>query len=216
MIRPRRAIPGGKNAPLGIGGPHASGPDSGARLRPQGSNRRRRRARRRTDGHAHAYPPLGAGGEEAVPPGGYNVELELTYLLVATAGTDQSVTFTATIPITPGLSSTNLTGTGEGEILEDVPFTIGPVTTHNVADWIIEVTASLDPAGGQEPLTLDFTFTGRGYSSVQEVQVGAHMDTGGLTYTHSLSLPLEDGATESFDVEGWTDILEWTVVLHLK
>jgi len=42
------------------------------------------------------------------------------------------------------------------------------------------------------------------------------MDTGGTTYEHTFSLPLEEGASESFDVEGWKDILEWTAVLHLK
>jgi len=161
-------------------------------------------------------PLLAAGGGGTLPPGEYSIELELTYLLVATAGSDQPVTFTTTIPITPSLSSANPTGEGDGEILDDVPFTIGPVTTHNVADWIIGVMATLDPAGGEDPLTLDFTFTGQGYASVQEVQVGAHMDTGGNTYEYRLSLPMEEGASESFDIEGWKDIQEWTVVLHLK
>ncbi len=161
-------------------------------------------------------PSLSVGGSDVLPPGEFNIELELTYLLVPTVGTEEPVYFSTVIPISPALSSAGPTGSGEGEILEDVPFTIGEITVHNVADWIIEVDAALDPAMGDEPLSLHFMFTGRGYGSVQEVQIGAHMDTGGTTYEHTLSLPLEEGASESFDVEGWKDVLEWTAVLHLK
>ena len=173
-----------------------------------------------TTGGAFATPTptplLAVGGGSTLPLGEYSIELELTYLLVTTAGTNEPVTFSTVIPLSPELTSTNLTASGEGDILGDVPFTIGPVTTHNVADWIIKVEAALDPAMGEMPISLHFTFNGSGYSSVQEVQVGAHMDTGGSTYEHTLSLPLEEGASKSFDVEGWKDILEWTVVLHLK
>jgi len=160
---------------------------------------------------------LGVGGGDTLPPGEFNIELELTYLLVPTVGTDQPVLFSTTIPLIPEFSSTNLTGSGEGEILEDITFTVGPVTAHNVADWIIDVDASIDPAVDDEPLSLRFVFYGQGYATIDEtVQVGAHMDTGGTTYEHSLSLPLEEGASKSFDTEGWKDIQEWTVVLHLR
>ena len=161
-------------------------------------------------------PALAVGGGDIAPPGEYDIELELTYLLVPTVGTEEPVTFSTVIPISPALSAASRAGSGEGDILEDVTFTIGPVVAHNVADWIITVDAELDPAAGAEPLSLHFTFNGRGFGSVEEVQVGAHMDTGGDTYEHTLSLSLQEGATKSFDVEGWTDILEWTVVLHLK
>jgi len=42
------------------------------------------------------------------------------------------------------------------------------------------------------------------------------MDVDAIDYEYSLSLPLQEGATKSFDVEGWIDYKEWTVVLHLK
>lgn len=42
------------------------------------------------------------------------------------------------------------------------------------------------------------------------------MDEGAATYEHSLSLPLEEGTSKSYDVEGRGGILEWTVVPHPK
>lgn len=42
------------------------------------------------------------------------------------------------------------------------------------------------------------------------------MDEGATTYEHSLSLPLEEGTSKSYDVEGRGGILEWTVVPHPK
>jgi hypothetical protein len=86
----------------------------------------------------------------------------------------------------------------------------------NAADWIIAVDAALDPAMDEEPLLLHFALDGRGFGIVQQVRIDAHMDTGGSTYGHPLSLLLEEGATKSFGVEGWRDYMEWTVVLHLK
>jgi len=161
-------------------------------------------------------PLLAVGGGSTLPPGEYSIELELTYLLVTTVGTNEPVTFSTIIPLSPELTSTNPTASGEGDILGDVPFTIGPVTTHNVADWIIKVDAALDQATGAEPLSLHFDFRGQGYATIDEVSVGAHMDVDAIDYEYSLSLPLEEGASKSFDIEGWKDIREWTVVLHLK
>jgi hypothetical protein len=140
----------------------------------------------------------------------------MTYILVPTIGTDQPVVFSTTIPLSPVLTATNRTASGDGEILEDIPIAVGPVTVHNVADWIIHAEAIFDPNLADEPLSLRFAFTGQGYGSVEQVQVGAHMDAKATTYEHALSLPLEEGASESFDIEGWTDILEWTVILHLR
>jgi hypothetical protein len=161
-------------------------------------------------------PVLAVGGEGTLPPGEQRIELELRYLFVSTVGSEEAVVFTTTIPLTPALSPSVRSASGEGEMLEDVTFAVGPVTAHNVADWIIKVDATLDPAMGAEPLTLHFTFTGQGYSSVQDVQFRAHMDAGATTHDYSLSLPLEEGATKWFDVEGWTDIQEWTVIVHLR
>lgn len=76
--------------------------------------------------------------------------------------------------------------------------------------------STFDPNLADEPLSLRFAFTGQGYGSVEQVQVGAHMDAEAMTHEHALSLSLEEGASESFDIEGWTDILEWTVILHLR
>lgn len=159
---------------------------------------------------------LAVGGGDTLPPGEFGIELELTYLLVPTVGTEEPVYFSAVIPISPELSVANPTGSGEGEILEDVTFTVGPVTAHNVADWIIKVDATLDPAMGAEPLSLHFDFRGQGYATVDEVSVGAHMDVDAIDYEYSLTLPLENGASKSFDIEGWKDIKEWTVVVHVK
>jgi hypothetical protein len=160
---------------------------------------------------------LGAGGSDRLPPGEFTIELEMTYLLVPTVGTSEPVTFSTVIPLSPELTSTNLTASGEGDILDDITFTVGEVTAHNVADWIIKVDASLDPAMGAEPLSLHFDLKGQGYATIDEiVQLGAHMDVDAISYEYSLTLPLEDGASKSFDVEGWKDIKEWTVVLHLK
>ncbi len=162
-------------------------------------------------------PLLAVGGGSTLPPGEYSTELELAYLLVTTVGTNEPVTFSTVIPLSPELTSANLTASGEGEILDDVTFTIEEVTAHNVADWIIKVDAALDPAAGAEPLSLHFDFNGQGYSTIDEiVQLEAHMDVDAIDYEYSLALPLEEGASKSFDVEGWEDILEWTVVLHLK
>jgi hypothetical protein len=160
--------------------------------------------------------PVFIGGGGNIPPGDFFIELEMTYLLVTTIGTETPVTFTTTIPLEPEITSDNLTASGEGAILDDVTFQIQEVTAHNVADWIIKVAATVDPNGGEEPLILDFNFNGQGYGSIQEVELGAHMDAGSDTYTYQLTMPLVDGASKSFDIEGWKDIKEWTVVLHLK
>jgi hypothetical protein len=162
-------------------------------------------------------PLVAVGGGDTLPPDEFSVELELTYLLVPTVGTDQPVTFSTVIPLLPEFTSTNLAASSEGDILDDVTFTVGPVTAHNVADWIIKVDATLDPAMGAEPLSLHFDLKGQGYATIDEiVQLGAHMDVDAIAYEYSLTLPLEEGASKSFDVEGWKDIKEWMVVLHLK
>jgi len=160
--------------------------------------------------------PAFIGGVGNVPPGDFTIELEMIYTLIATQGSEEAVTYTTTILLEPEITTDNVNASGEGDILEDVPFQIEEVTVHNVADWIIEVDATYDPNLGDEPLLFDFVFNGRGYAGPGDVQIGAHMDTGVTTYTHQLTMPLVDGASKSFDIEGWKDFLEWTVVLHLK
>lgn len=160
--------------------------------------------------------PAFIGGVGNVSPGDFTVELEMIYTLIVTQGSEEAVTYTATILLEPEITADNLNASGEGDILEDVPFQIEEVTIHNVADWIIEVDATYDPNLGDEPLLFDFVFNGRGYAGPGDVQIGAHMDAGGTTYTHQLTMPLVNGASKSFDIEGWKDYLEWTVVMHLK
>jgi hypothetical protein len=114
-------------------------------------------------------PLVAVGSGDTLPQGQFSIELDLKHLLVPTVGTNEPVTFSTVVPLSPEFTSTNLTGSGEGDIQDDVTFTVGEVTAHNVADWIIKVDATLDPAAAAEPLSLHFDLKGQGYATVDEI-----------------------------------------------
>ncbi len=161
--------------------------------------------------------PAFIGGAGNVPPGDFTIELEMIYTLVVTQGSEEAVTYTTTILLEPEITADNVNASGEGDILEDVHLSNRGSDCSQCCrlDHRGRCNRTIPTLGKNRSCSILYS-TARAVCSPGDVQIGAHMDTGGTTYTHQLTMPLVDGATKSFDIEGWKDYLEWTVVLHLK
>ncbi len=137
-------------------------------------------------------------------------ELEITYSMFFSVGTDEPVEVTTSVPFSLDLTEEPAGYQTAVELYTDEVFAFGDDTVHNVVDFDVDL--NLWYTEGSTPLEVDLGIKG---GSEFFVGVPIRSGTPDIDEFVQLEFPLTEGATQEFDLESLVDLKEWKVTLHL-
>lgn len=137
-------------------------------------------------------------------------ELEITYDMFFSVGTDEPIEVTTSVPFSLDLTEEPAGYQTDVKLYDDQVFAFGDDTVHNIVDF--DVNLNFWYTQGSTPLQVDMGIKG---GSEFFFGVPIRSGTPDIDKSVQLDFPLTEGATQEFDVEDLADMKEWKVTLHL-
>lgn len=138
-------------------------------------------------------------------------EIEIAYTQKPVAGQTEPIVIKTVVPFALDFQQEPAGSSAEATLFNDQVYNYPNMTVHNLVDFTLTVNVWL-MGGETTPLEVDLIIKGKSSMTMGQLPLWSSPD---YDETVPLYFPLEDGAVQEFDREGWKDFKEWRVTLHL-